>query len=54
MPGIVDRQNGARVLRDALGEAVWIEIESIGRNIGKNRARSLIEHTIRGGRESER
>ena len=54
MPGVIDRQNGARVGRDALGQAIGIEIQSIGRNVGEHRARALVEHTIRRGCEGER
>src|SRR5713226_9839554 len=47
VPGIVDGQNSARICSDALGESIGIEVQSIGGNIGKNRARSLVEHAVR-------
>ncbi len=47
VPGVVDRQNGARPWRDALGESIGIEVQGIGGNVGKDRTRSLIEHTVR-------
>ena len=54
MPGVIDRQNRARAGRDALGKSIGIEIQSIGRNVGKYRARALVENAIRRGRESQR
>src|SRR5258708_38339178 len=47
MPGIIDRQNRAGVGCDALRDSIRIEDQRVGRNISKDRTRSLVKHAVR-------
>src|SRR5258708_6335036 len=54
VPGIVDGQNSTGVGSDALRDPIGIEVQRVGRNISKDRTRSLVEDAVRSRGKSQR
>ena len=54
MPGVVHGQEGSRPGRDAAGGFAGVDVEGVGKNVGEEGRRSLVEQAIGRGAEGDR